>query len=195
MRRSTGSVSTLAVAVAMLWGANAGHAETLTVICEERDTGKASTLTATYEGEADGSLTGTLKVVGSFGGMTLPATWTDLEADVNGVKIKQTAILADGTVEVMVPAKAALEACIVAKRQPDDTDDHQSLMACRNTVEAEKREVNVHVDIGLHSDSPEPSVFHTFTYLELSKDYQVNGAPKGFITIESSPPPKCKVVQ
>lgn len=146
-------------------------------------------MTLTYDGEAEG----TLKVVASYGEFTLKAERSAAEADVNGTKVTQTAIRGDGEVEVGMPSKTALEACIVAKRQPGDTDDMLGLMACLATVESEKRTAGVHVEIGMHSDTPEPFVFVTRGYLEASKDYLVNGAPAGFITIQSVPPPKCTV--
>ncbi len=146
-------------------------------------------MTLTYDDDAEG----TLKVVASFGEFTLKAERNATEADVNGTKVTQTAIRGDGEVEVGMPAKAALEACIVSKRQSGDTDDMLGLMACQSTVATERRTASVHVEIGMHSDSPEPFVYITRGYLEVSKDYLVNGAPAGFITIQSVPPPKCTV--
>lgn len=185
MRRVSG-LAVWACVIALSLPTRAG---TVALECTEPGGAEPSAITLTYDGDAEG----TLKVVASFGEFPLRAERNATEADVNGTKVTQTAIRGDGEVEVVMPAKAALEACIVSKRQSGDTDDMLGLMACQSTVATERRTASVHVEIGMHSDSPEPFVYITRGYLEVSKDYLVNGAPAGFITIQSVPPPKCTV--
>ena len=177
-----------ALAMAACTDGPPAHAETLAFTCEEKDAGKPATMTITYEGEASG----TVKIVGSFGEVSLPATKEVTEVEVEGQKVKQTGIRAFGEAKVMMPAKAALEACISGKRQPDETDDILGLMACRAVVEPAESAIKADLELVFHGDGTDPFVYLKRTFLEKSNDYlSGNGEPGGFIAIESLPPPDC----
>lgn len=177
------------LAISACLGAPPARAESLAFDCEELDAGKPARMTITYEGDASGMA----KVTGSFGEMSLPATKEETEIEVEGQKVMQTGIRAFGTTKILMPGKAALEACIAAKRQPDETDDILGLMACRTTVEPAPSEVKVSFELAFQGDAGDPFVYVKRTYLEESSDYlSGNGTKGGFISIESVPPPSCK---
>ncbi|MFO1171669.1 MAG: hypothetical protein U1E49_11940 [Hyphomicrobiaceae bacterium] len=166
-------------------------AASLAFDCEELDAGKASKMSIVYDGEASG----TLKVIGSVGEMSLSATMEKTEIEVEGQKVMQTGIRAFGTAKTVMPGKAALEACITGKRQPDETDDILGLMACRTTVEPAQAEAKVSLELSFQGETGDPFVYVKRTYLEESSDYlSGNGKKGGFISIESVPPPSCKRV-
>jgi hypothetical protein len=185
MRYHLGLALPLALCVGL---ASPAQANTLAFTCEERDAGKPATMTIAYEGEA----TGTLKIAGSFGEMSLPATKEETELEIEGQKVKQTGIRAFGEAKVLMPGKAALEACIAGKRAPDETDDILDLMACRGTVALALSAVTASVELVFHAGAPDPFVYLKRTYAEKSNDYlSGNGKTGGFISIESVPPPTC----
>ena len=185
---SLGACCAFALAVSL--ASTPGRATTLAFDCEEQDAGKPAAMTITYDGEASG----TLKIVGSFGEMSLPATMTEADIEIDGQKVRQTGIRAFGKATVLMPAKAALEACIAGKRDPGETDDILGLMACRTAVETASSEIKADVEIALHATSPEPFVYLKRTYLEKSEGFlSGSGQPGGLISIESVPPPKCVV--
>lgn len=166
-------------------------ATSLAFACEELDAGKPSKMTIAYEGEASG----TVKVTGSFGELTLPATMEKTEIDVEGQKVLQTGIRAFGTAQILMPGKVALETCIASKRQPGETDDILGLMGCRTTVEQAPSEAKVSFELAFQGDAGDPFVYLKRTYLEESSDYlSGSGSKGGFISIESVPPPSCKRV-
>ncbi len=165
------------------------HAATLTFTCEEKDTAKPSTMSVVYEGEA----TGTLKVVASFGELSLPATKEETEVDVDGQKVRQIGIRAFGEAKVMMPEKVGFDACIVKSRLPDTDDDILGVMGCRNQVAPVSTKATVSVEVVTGGAVGGPLVFLNRTYVEDSKDYLAgNGKKGGRIAIEAVPPPGCK---
>ncbi len=72
--------------------AQPANAASLAFSCEERDAGKPVTMTIFHEGEA----TGAMKIAGSFGEMSRPATKEEMEVEVDSQKAKQTGIRAFG---------------------------------------------------------------------------------------------------
>jgi hypothetical protein len=84
------------------------QAETLMLNCTEKSFGKTSDLTLTY----DGNGSGTLKVKGSYGEMALPASKEE-RTDKSGAKV--TGIRASGPATVLMPDKAAIEACVTGR--------------------------------------------------------------------------------
>lgn len=162
---------------------------TLAFACELSDGGKASAMTITYEGEASG----TVKIGGVLGELSLPATMEITQIEVEGAKVEQTGVRAFGTAQVLMPDKAALEACIAGKRQPGETDDILGLLACRTTVEAAPADATVSLELAFQGEAADPFVYVTRTYLDESPDYLAgNGTKGGRIAIEFIPPPSCK---
>ncbi len=176
------------LAIAALALSLPASAASLAFTCEEKDAGKPATMTLTYEGEA----TGTLKVVASFGEMLLPATKEETEVEVDGQKVKQTGIRAFGEAKIMMPEKAAFEACIVKSRMPDMDDDILGVMGCRSQVAPAPTDATVNVEVVMGGAVGGPLVFLNRTYVEQSIDYLAgNGKKGGRIAIESVPPPAC----
>lgn len=104
---------TLLLAFFSLSFAALSHAETLTINCEDKSFGKTSDLTLVY----DGGSSGTLKIKGSFGEMALPAS-KEIRADESGTEV--TGIRATGPANVLMPEKAAIEACVNGKLKDED---------------------------------------------------------------------------
>ena len=164
----------------------------LTFTCDEEDVGKPSTMTVTYEGEADG----TMKVVASFGEMSFPAYKTAGQVEVDGQTVPQIDIYGFGKARVLMPVKAGLEACITAKRSASDTNDAASIKDCHPTLDTTTMEVDAEISIALASYLPGPSVTVRRTYLEQSEDYlDGSGEPGGYMTVENGPLPKCTLAQ
>ncbi len=163
-------------------------AATLTITCEERDAPKPSTMTVTYEGETDG----TIKVVGSFGEMSFQAQRSEGEVEVDGQKVPQTSIYGFGKAHVMMPAKAALEACVMGKRTAADADDLANLVACHSTIETVETDIDAEVSVAIASYLHGPSVTIRRTYLEPTKGFRdIAGLTDGPMTVENTPRPDC----
>lgn len=194
MARQASLTVLLAAGLVVATGACAVPASsaTLAFACELSDGGKASAMTITYEGEASG----TVKIGGVLGELSLPGTMEITQVEVAGAKVEQTGVRAFGTAKVLMPDKAAIEACITGKRQPGETDDILGLMACRTTVEAAApADATVSLELVFQGEAADPFVYVTRTYLDESPDYLAgNGKKGGRIAIESIPPPSCKRV-
>ena len=159
-------------------------AQGLVLKCEERIVGTVHPMTMTYEGGSSG----TLKVTGSFGEMTLPATREEREGDVDGTEVKATGIRAFGAASVLMPDSAALDACIASRRepgaQPDPDIDALSVLGCSEKLPNGPTPVPINATVEI--SVIEPPIAHVFlkrAYLEKSSTM---GEP---ITLESVPPP------
>ncbi len=96
------------------------HAATTTLQCEANPTFNAPAMTLVYEGEAEGTLT----ITAPFGTMSLPATKQSREGtDETGAPLSATGIRAAGPATVLMPDKAAIEACVKGKLPPDQLAD------------------------------------------------------------------------
>lgn len=186
MPRSVLPIITTLLAAAL--ASTPAGAATLTLTCEERDSAKPSTMTVTYEGEADG----TIKVVASFGEMSFQAQRTEGEVEVDGQKVPQTNIYGFGKAHLLMPAKAALEACVLGKRTANDADDLANLVACHSTVETVETDVDAEVSVAIASYLHGPSVTIRRTYLEPTKGFRdIAGLTDGPMTVENTPRPDC----
>lgn len=186
MHRSVTLTKAILIASALA-GAPAGAA-TLTLTCQEKDTPQPSTMTVTYDGEADG----TLKVVGSFGEMSFPAGRQESEVEADGQKVPQTNIYGFGKAHVLMPVKAALEACVMGKRTASDKDDLANLAACHSTVETVETDIDAEVSVAIASYLKGPSVTIRRTYLEPTNGFRdIAGLIDGVMTVENTPRPDC----
>lgn len=176
--------------LALLVVASPAAADSLTFVCQENDVAKPSTMTATYEGGEDG----TVKVTASFGELSFPAGRRETSVEVDGKMVPQTEIYGFGKAHVLMPAKAALEACIKTKRASGDTNDAGSIKACHATIDTTPLDVDAEVSIAIADYLPGPNVTIRRTYLEPSQDYlDGSGTPGGYMTVENAPLPSCVI--
>ena len=101
-------------ALAFVSASNPSKAETVTLKCDA-----PSEMTLVYEGDDSGTLT----VTDSSGAFSLPASMEKREGDVDGTPTKATGILANGPVSILMPDKAAIEACVKSKLSGDLLQD------------------------------------------------------------------------
>ena len=176
-----------ATALGVLIPAATANAETIAVSCKGEEFDKPYQLTFVYEGGDSG----TLKVSGSFGEMSLPAAKTYREAGNDaGEKVSATVIWGGADVPVIVPDKAAIEACIKEKLPADQVTDSDivflTIPTCAASAPptAQPIPVKVYAEIGILDPK---TIFLTFkrTYLEATD------LPDGKIVLEPLPPPSC----
>ena len=175
---------------ALCWGFLAAwpaSAETITVNCKGEEFDKPYELTLAYEGDDSG----TLRVTGSFGDMSLPAGKKQREGvNSDGDKISATVIWGAADIPVIVPDKAAIEACVKGKLPPDQVRDSDfvfmTIPSCAAAAPptGQPIPVNVYAELGILDPK---TIFLTFkrTYLEASD------MPDGKIVLEPLPPPTC----
>src|SRR5215213_6848622 len=124
MNDQTKSRATLQTALAIglslfTGGCTAGGvaAETMSIQCQETSGFPAMSLA--YEGGASG----TLSVASSLGEISLPATREEREGENEGAKYTATGIQAFGPANVLMPERAAMEACIAGRATGDQAQD------------------------------------------------------------------------
>jgi hypothetical protein len=172
-------LSRLSAAAWLALVASAGaDATTLTFTCTSRDSGKDVPFTATYDGDARGTLT----LKSADGEMDLKATYIEQDADnwgINGV----------GPASLIMPDKAAMEACLAAKGKPGDLQDADILtvlvLGCQSTVKASATPVAISAEVEIADTDGELDTFVTRKYADASP---VAG---GHIELASVPPPVC----
>jgi hypothetical protein len=158
------------------------HAETLTVTCEDAGEKAPAALTLGYEGGASGTLT----VKAPFGEMSLPATKEQREDGEGGKNLAATGIRAFGPASVIMPDKAAIEACVAQKLKLDEAQDEDIvatvLGSCAEAAAPSKEPIAIKatVETGIY-DPPSADVELTRTFLEAST---VAG---GSLKIETTP--------
>ena len=157
-------------------GLTPAHAQAIAFKCDERGAGEPKPLSLAYTGDAKG----TLKVVGSFGEMTLPAQRQEAEG--------QVGIRAEGDTTALMPDKAAMEACIAGKTKPEDKGDADlytmSLLSCQTKVPNASTPVKVHAKFEIVMFDPSAiNVFMTRRFVEASD------VPDKYIEIQAMPPP------
>ncbi len=178
------------LAMAIIVGSGgAAAADTVTAKCQGNEFNKPYELTMVYEGDESGTMT----ITGSFGDMSLPAAKKQREGvNEDGDTVRATTIWASGEVPIVVPDKAAIEACVKAKLPPDQVTDADivfiTMPACAASAPPTPQPIPVKVYAEIGILDPE-AVFVTFkrTYLEKTT------LPDGTITLEPLPPPKCTV--
>lgn len=170
-----------------LFACSAG-AEPVSLTCEERDAGQTSQMTMIYEGDAQG----TLKVKGSFGEMALPASKETREGEVDGKKTSVMGIRASGPATVLMPDKAAIEACVTGKLDAEQIKDEDIVFAtmsgCRAEAPLSKAPIAINAMVEIAAlEPPGAYVFMTRTFVEPTT------LPGGKITVDSLPPPNCTI--
>jgi len=170
--------SVVLAAAAVVTAASTAGAATLNFACTSKDGPKDVRFTATYDGDAKGTLT----VKSPDGVMTLTARYIEQDADNWGID-------GFGPATVTMPDKAALEACLKAKAQPGELDDADTLtfliVGCQSAVPPSAAPVAVNVEVEIADTDGELDTFITRKYAEASP---VAG---GHIELASVPPPVC----
>jgi hypothetical protein len=141
-----------------------------------------------YEGAESGVLT----VATLLGAMTLPATREERKGEVDGQEMSATGIRAFGEAEVLMPERAAMEACIAGKAKGNQAADAgivaMFIDACRREVPLGKTPVPVTADFEIAI--AEPPAAYVYVILKYRDKSDVPGE---YIAIESLPPPNCTV--
>ncbi len=168
------------LAMALVVGsAGSAAADTITAKCRGEDGGKPYAMTMVYEGEDSG----TLKISGTFGEMSLPAGKKTRDTVTEDETIHATQIWGGGEIPLVVPDKAALEACIKGKLPPDQVTDADivfiTIPSCAASAPPAAQPIPVKVYAEFTFLDPE-TVYTTFkrTYLEKTD------LPEGTITLE-----------
>lgn len=181
---SSGGMLATVISAGLLAAAPAANAETLQFDCKEEQFDSSGTpagfaeMTVVYEGDDQG----TLALKARMGEMKLAAT--------RQRKVQAIAISASGSASVVMPEKAALEACIAGKAKPGDMEDPNTVTylvaGCQDTVPKTSAPVPVDAAVDITVlDPPAADVFIRRTYVEKSN------VPGDHIEIDSFPMPQC----
>lgn len=165
-------------ALAVALAANSAGAATITLTCTDRVGGKEAPFTLVYEGGADGILT----VKTASDEMKLTARYVEQDADNWGIN-------GFGPGNVIMPDKAAMEACLKDKAKPGDLDDVDVLTflvaGCQSAVAAGAAPVAVRASVEVTSLDAAVNAFVARKYVDESP---VAGK---HIEVVSFPPPVC----
>ncbi len=184
-RRAAASVLLLIAAVSCT---TAARADTLTINCVEKSYGKTSDLVLVYEGSDSGTLT----VKAPYGEMALPASKEERTDESSGAKV--TGIRASGPATVLMPDKAAIEACVTGKLKPEEAADQDIVYTVIGSCAAdaplgkEPIKIDGYAEIAI-MEPPSAYVFITRTYLESTT------LAGGKIKLDTLPPPNCSLAQ
>jgi hypothetical protein len=163
-------------------------AVTLTAKCAGVDVDKPYEMTFVYEGDDSGTLT----ISGSFGEMSFKAGKRERDSVVDGENIHATQFWGGGEVPLIMPDKAAIEACVAHKLPPEQIKDADivfvTLPSCAVAAPPTAQPIPVKVYAEVTFLDPE-TVYATFkrTYLEKTD------LPDGEIVLEPLPPPNCSM--
>ena len=176
------------IGLALLISACSAAAENTSIQCQATPGFPAMSLV--YEGGE----TGTLKVASSLGEMSLPASRQEREGENEGVKYTATGILASGPAKLLMPDRAAMEACIAGKASGDQASDIDMVTmftdACRREVPLGTAQVPIQAKIEIAMiEAPGAYVYVTLTYDDKSN------VPGEHIAIATLPPPDCVVTE
>ena len=145
-------------------------AETVSIKCEASQGWQAPAMTLIYEG----SETGTLTLKSEFGEMSLPASKELREAvGDDGKKQSATGIRAAGPAKVLMPDKAAAEACAKGKLTPEQSQDKDivfiTILGCLGQVPMGQAPIDIKASVEIAITEP-PSAYVGLkrTYLEPS---------------------------
>ena len=163
-------------------------ADTLTAKCAGREFDKPYEMTMVYEGEDNG----TLKITGAFGEMSLPASKKERDSATDGETIHANQFWGGGEIPIVVPDKAAIEACVKDKLPPDQITDADIVFvtipgcAAAAPPTAQPIPVKVYAEVTFLD-----SVFMIFKRTCLEPTDLLDGK----IELEPLPPPNCTMVQ
>ena len=173
--------------IALLLPATA-TAETITIKCAGEESDKPYEITMTYEGGDSGSL----KIGGSFGDMSFPAGKRTRDSVVAGENIHAVQVWGGGELPLVVPEKAAIEACVKGKLPPDQVTDADivfiTIPSCAAAAPptAQPIPVKVYAEFTFLDAESTLAIFKR-TYLEKTD------LPEGTLTLELPPTAQCTV--
>lgn len=177
------------LAIAFVLGsAGSAWAGTISAQCTGQDGDKSFAMTLVYEGDDSG----TLKIGGSFGDMNLPAGKRSRHSVVAGETIDATQIWGGAEVPLIVPDKAAIEACVKGKLSPDQIKDADVVFITIPSCAAAAPPTTEPIPV---------TVYAEFTYLDpqtvnlvLKRTYlEKTDLPGRTLTLELSPMSQCKI--
>lgn len=164
-------------------------AKTITAKCQGQDGDKPFAMTLTYEGED----TGTLKVSGTFGDISLPAGTRSRESILdNGEKLNATKVWGGAEIPIIVPDKAAIESCVKGKLPAEQVTDADIVFitipgcAAAAPPTAQPIPVKVYAEF-TYLDPTTVQLVFTRTYLEKTD------LPGGVLTLELEPTATCTI--
>ncbi len=177
------------LAVAFVLGsAGSASSGTITAKCRGQDADKPYAMTMVYEGEDSG----TLKISGSFGDMSVPAAKRSRHSVTAGETIDATQIWGSAEVPLVMPDKGAVEACVKGKLAPDQVTDADvvfvTIPSCAAAAPPATQPIPVKVYAEFTYLDPE-TVLPVFkrTYLEKTD------LPGGTLTLEIPPTSQCTI--
>ena len=164
-------------------------AKTITAKCQGQDGDKPFAMTMIYEGESSG----TLKISGTFGDITLPAGMRNRESILSdGEKINATQVWGGAEIAIVVPDKAAIESCLKGKLPPDQVTDADIVFitipgcAAAAPPTAQPTSVRVYAEF-TYLDPTTVQLTFKRTYLEKTD------LPGGALTLELTPMTDCTI--
>jgi hypothetical protein len=199
-------VSAIGIFASLCASAAAANAETIALTCAPHDvgapTGAAATpptgaMTIAYSGAAAGTLT----VKGPFGEMALPASIELREGTVEGVNdgkpYSAVGVRAAGPAKLLMPDKAAIEACVAAKLKPDDAKDadlaFMAAMSCTASAPPGANPVPVAASVEIALTAVAPGQWEVLT-VDMKRTFaEPSALPGGALTVESDP--RCEIVK
>ncbi len=163
-------------------------ADTITAKCQGQDGDKPFAMTLVYEGEDSG----TLKIGGSFGEMSFPAAKRSRQSVVAGETINATQIWGGAEVPLVMPDKAAIEACVKGKLSPEQVTDADvvfiTIPSCAAAAPPTAQAIPVKVYAEFTYLDPETvTLVFKRTYLEKTD------LPEKTLTLELSPMSRCTI--
>lgn len=184
----------VALSFLVMLAGEAAHASTVSVSCEKADmisSAWSGPMTIVYEGDASG----TLKLKGPYGELTLPATSERRQAATGSAQEAQL-IEGFGTTQTTMPDLALLEACIATKVAPGEEGSADSydfaVTQCLASTPPAKDPVAVTAQVKLGIFPGEPPEEYGLV-VEVKRTYdQKTKSPRGSTSIDSFPA-KCTI--
>jgi hypothetical protein len=168
--------------------AQSASAGTITAKCHGDDGGKPYAMTMVYDGDDSG----TLKISGSFGEMSMQAAKRSRHSVTQGETIDATQIWGGAEVPLVVPDKGAIEACVKGKLSPEQVTDPDivfiTIPSCAATAPPTAQPIPIKVYAEFTYLDPE-TVLPVFkrTYLENTD------LPGRTLTLELMPTSQCSI--
>ena len=166
-----------------MWASLApASAGTYTFTCHGKGAAPSGPITLVFDGQERGALT----VSGAFGAWTLPALKMEREGEVDGKTVKAMGIRANGPARAQMPDKGAFDACIAAKKDPNEPDPILEIMSCTSQTPDGPAPVSIDAAVEIAIiDPPNAMVTITRTFAEKSP------ATGDVIALQTVPPLDC----
>jgi hypothetical protein len=176
--------------IAVIACGGSAQAETISIKCEADQPWQSPAMTLVYEG----SDAGTLTVKSDFGEISLPASKEQREAvGEDGQKQSATGICAAGPAKVLMPDKAAAEACAKGKLTPDQSQDADivftTVLGCLGQVPMGQMPIDIKASVEIALTEP-PSA-----YVGLKRTYVEPSTLPGGEPISLEAYPNCSLTQ